>query len=86
MIQKRMQRKAEEQKNTDFLYNGWEWPTEKIDRYRERYHREADRIRTVTLGSNFTVRIFCQVSFCQCKISGLELVFRVVDLDFRAIN
>lgn len=40
MIQKRMQRKAEEQKNTAFLYNGWEWPTEKIDRYRERYHRE----------------------------------------------
>jgi hypothetical protein len=37
----------------------------------------ADRIRTVTLGSNFTVQIFCQVRFCQCKISGLELVFSV---------
>jgi len=46
----------------------------------------SDRIRTVTLGSNFTLRIFCQVSFCQCKISGLELVFRVVDLDFRAVD
>ena len=29
----------------------------------------------VTLGSNFTVQIFCQVSFCRCKISGLELIF-----------
>ena len=45
----------------------------------------ADRIRTVTLGSNFTVRIFCQVRFCRCKISGLELVFSVVDLDFKAV-
>jgi len=45
-----------------------------------------DRIRTVTLGSNFTVRIFCQVSFYQYKISSLELVFRVVDLDFRAVD
>ena len=43
------------------------------------------RIRTVTLGSNFTVRIFCQVQFCRCKISGLELVFSVVDLDIRAV-
>ena len=34
-----------------------------------------DRIGTVTLGSNFTVRIFCQVSFCRCKISGLELIY-----------
>ena len=34
-----------------------------------------DRIQTVNLGSNFTVRIFCQVSFCQCKISGLEFIF-----------
>ena len=33
------------------------------------------RIRVVTLGSNFTARIFCQVSFCRCKISGLELIF-----------
>ena len=46
----------------------------------------SDRIRTVTLGSNFTVRIFCQVSFCQCKISGLELIFSIVDLDFRAAD
>ena len=45
----------------------------------------ADRIRTVTLGSNFTVRIFCQVRFCRYKISSLELVFSVVDLDLRAI-
>ena len=44
------------------------------------------RIRTVTLGSNFTVRIFCQVRFCRCKISGLELVFSVVDLDFKAVD
>ena len=45
----------------------------------------ADRIRAVTLGSNFTARIFCQDRFCQCKMSGLELVFSVIDLDFRAI-
>jgi len=25
--------------------------------------------------NNFTVRIFCQVSFCRGKISGLELIF-----------
>jgi len=43
------------------------------------------KIRAVTLGSNFTARIFCQVRFCRCKISGLELVFSVIDLDFRAI-
>jgi len=43
------------------------------------------KIRAVTLGSNFTARIFCQVRFCRCKISGLELVFSVVDLDFRAV-
>ena len=43
----------------------------------------ADRIRTATLSSNFTVRIFCQVSFCRCIISGLELIFSVVDLDFK---
>jgi len=46
----------------------------------------AIRIRTVTLDSNFTVRISCQVSFCRCKISGLELVFSVADLDFRAVD
>ena len=46
---------------------------------------KADRIRTVTLSSNFTARIFCQDRFCQCKISDLELVFSVVDLDFRAV-
>ena len=46
----------------------------------------TDRIRTVTLGSNFTVRISCQVSFCWYKISGLELVFSVIDLDFRAVD
>ena len=46
----------------------------------------ADRIRAVTLGSNFTARIFCQVPFCRCKISGLELVFSVIDLDFRAVD
>ena len=34
-----------------------------------------DRIQAVTLGSNFTARIFCQVSFCWCKVSGLELIF-----------
>ena len=44
------------------------------------------KIRAVTLGSNFTARISCQVSFCRCKISGLELVFSVVDLDFRAVD
>src|SRR6266567_8146302 len=44
------------------------------------------RIRAVTLGSNFTARISYQVSFCRCKISGLELVFSVVDLDFRAVD
>ena len=44
------------------------------------------RIRTVTLGSNFTVRISCQVSFCRYKICGLELVFSVVNLDFRAVD
>ena len=47
---------------------------------------DSDTIRPVTLGSNFTVRIFCQVQFCRCKISGLELVFSVVDLDFRAVD
>ena len=46
----------------------------------------AARIRTVTLGNNFTVRIFCQVPFCRCKISGLELVFSVIDLDFKAVD
>ena len=35
----------------------------------------ADRIWTVTLGSNFTVQIFCQVSFCRRKISGLEFIY-----------
>ena len=49
-----------------------------------RLSRVPARIRTVTLGSNFTVRIFCQVRFCRCKISGLELVFSVVDLNIRA--
>jgi len=44
------------------------------------------KIRAVTLGSNFTARISCQVSFCRCKISGLELIFSVVDLDFRAVD
>ena len=34
-----------------------------------------DRIQAVTLDSNFTARIFCQVSFCRCKVSGLELIF-----------
>ena len=47
------------------------------------YIRPA-KIQAVTLGSNFTARIFCQVRFCRCKISGFELVFSVVDLDFRA--
>ena len=46
----------------------------------------ADRIRAVTLGSNPTTRISCQVSFCRCKINGLELVFNVVDLDFSAVD
>ena len=50
MIQKRMQRKAEEQKNTVFLYNGWEWPTEKIDRYRERHHIEDSALPSCPLG------------------------------------
>ena len=44
------------------------------------------KIRAVTLGSNFTARISCQVSFCRCKISGFELVFSVIDLDFRAVD
>jgi len=44
------------------------------------------KIRAVTLGSNFTARISCQVSFCRCKISGLELIFSVIDLDFRAVD
>ena len=44
------------------------------------------KIRAVTLGSNFTARISCQVSFCQRKISGLELIFSVVDLDFKAVD
>ena len=47
---------------------------------------KAARIRAVTLGSNFTARISCQISFCQCKSTGLELVFSVVDLDFRAVD
>ena len=38
MIQKREQRKAKSQKNTTFLYRGWEVPPERIDRYKERYH------------------------------------------------
>ena len=46
----------------------------------------AAKIRAVTLGSNFTARISCQVSFCRRKISGLELVFSVVDLDFKAVD
>ena len=49
-------------------------------------HIEPAKIQVVTLGSNFTALIFCQVSFCQCKISGLELVFSVADLDFRAVD
>ena len=44
------------------------------------------KIRAVTLGSNFTARISCQVSFCRRKISGLELVFSVIDLDFKAVD
>ena len=47
---------------------------------------EAAKIRAVTLGSNFAARISCQVSFCRRKISGLELVFSVVDLDFKAVD
>ncbi|OCK87222.1 uncharacterized protein K441DRAFT_359658 [Cenococcum geophilum 1.58] len=43
--------------------------------------RDAARIRAVTLGSNFTAQIFCQVRFCRCKTSGFELVFSVVDLN-----
>ena len=35
--------------------------------------------------AKFTVRIFCQVQFCRCKISGLELVFSVVDLNLGAV-
>ena len=46
----------------------------------------AAKIRAVTLGSNFTARISCQVSFCRRKISGLELVFSVIDLDFKAVD
>ena len=38
-----------------------------------------------TLGNNFTVRIFCQVRFCRCKIGGLELVFGAIDLNFKAV-
>ena len=44
------------------------------------------KIRAVTLGSNFTARISCQVSFCRCKSCGLELVFSVVDLYFRTVD
>ena len=47
---------------------------------------KAAKIRAVTLGSNFTARISCQVSFCRCKSSGLELIFSVVDLDFKAVD
>jgi hypothetical protein len=43
------------------------------------------RIRAVTLGSNFTARIFYQVRFYQSKISSLELVFSIIDLNFRAV-
>ena len=46
----------------------------------------AAKIRAVTLGSNFTARISCQVPFYRCKISGLELVFSVVDPDFKAVD
>ena len=46
----------------------------------------AAKIRAVTLGSNFTARISCQVPFCRCKISGLELVFSVIDPDFKAVD
>ena len=48
---------------------------EQIAREKAVEAQKADRIRTVTLGSNFTVRIFCQVSFCRCKIGGLELIY-----------
>ena len=57
-----------------------------LDAEGERTDLPQDRIRTVTLGSNFIVRIFCQVSFCWCKISGLELIFSLIDLDFRAVD
>ena len=50
------------------------------------YPMKTAKIRAVTLGSNFTARISCQVSFCRCKSSGLELVFSVVDLGFRAVD
>ena len=49
-------------------------------------HIEPAKIQVVTLGSNSTAQIFCQVSFCQYKISSLELVFSVTDLDFRAVD
>ena len=55
--------------------------------YHTKYGAQSTaKIRAVTLGSNFTAQISCQVSFCRCKISGLELVFSVVDLDFRAVD
>jgi len=56
-----------------------------VDGMEPRSAKISDRIRRVTLGSNFAVRIFCQVQFCRCKISGLELVFSVVDLNLRAV-
>ena len=59
---------------------------ERANREAKRDGAKAAKIRAVTLGSNFTARISCQVSFCRCKISGLELVFSVVDLDFRAVD
>lgn len=61
MIQKRMQRKAEEQKNTTFLCNGWEWPTEKIDRYKERYHREDSPLASYPLGKLVSDRYLLRV-------------------------
>ena len=52
----------------------------------ERHCVYTAKIRAVTLGSNFTAQTSCQVPFCRCKISGLELVFSVIDPDFKAVD
>lgn len=36
MVHKRKQREIEERKDTAFLFNGWQWPEENIDRYEKR--------------------------------------------------
>jgi len=57
MIQKSNQRQAEEQKNTAFLYNGWEVPAEKIDHFKDRYHLQDYCLGSSGIGKPITAWI-----------------------------